>query len=153
MARFSGSYSETFSIDAPIDVVAAHFGNLDQIVANYGPLQKHQKIDANTLYLLLEPKSEKGVTFRGEYTCRYTYPDPHTLEWKTIDNKTLFSNGRARFVSEGPNRTRVEYSQTMEAVMEANFLLAKLIPPIVSREIAAGVKAYLDRMRRACPRA
>lgn len=152
MARFTGQYDETFTIDAPIDVVAPHFGNLDQIIANYGPIEKAEKLGADSIHFVLKPRSEKGVTFKGEYTCRYTYPNPHTLEWNTTDNKTMRSTGSAKFSADGPKRTRVVYTQKMEAVMEVNMLLGKLVAPIVSRSIESGVRDYLGRMRNACPR-
>lgn len=147
MPRFSGEYRETFTVDAPIDRVKAHFADLPTIAANYGGLAGHEIHDAHEITFVLEPKSEKGVTFNGRYRGRYEFTSPDTLEWRTVDTKNMWSSGRARFVAVG-DRTRVEFSQHVETEMEVNRLLAKLIGPIVSREINAGTKGYLERMRR-----
>jgi carbon monoxide dehydrogenase subunit G len=148
MPRFSGEYEETFTVDAPIDRVKKHFSNVDAIVANYGPIRSHQRIDDLTVTLTLIPRSEKGVTFAGEYTCKYTFPTENTLQWSTIRTTNMWSSGKADFVAEGPNRTRVIYRQRIETEMQVNALLGKMISPIVSSEIRSGVKSYLERMRK-----
>jgi hypothetical protein len=148
MPRFSGEYEETFTVDAPIERVTRHFSNVDTIVANYGPLKGHQRVDDMTVTLTLVPRSEKGVTFAGEYTCRYTFPSANTLQWETIRTTNMWSSGKADFIAEGPNRTRVVYRQRIETEMQVNALLGKMISPIVSSEIRSGVKSYLERMRK-----
>jgi hypothetical protein len=151
MARFAGEYEESFVVDAPAERVRAHFGNFDAIAANYGGLLRHQKIDASTMHLVLEPRSEKGVTFNGEYTCRYSWPNESTLTWETVKTANLWSQGRAVFTADGPNRTRVQYQQRIECEMQVNALLGKVVAPIVSLQIRNGVKTYLERMRRSQP--
>jgi len=148
MPRFAGEYEETFTVDAPIERVTRHFSNVDAIVANYGPLKGHQRVDDMTVTLTLVPRSEKGVTFAGEYTCRYSFPRPNTLQWETIRTTNMWSSGKADFMAEGPNRTRVVYRQRIETEMQVNALLGKMISPIVSSEIRSGVKSYLERMRK-----
>lgn len=149
MARFEGAYEETFTVDFPIAVVEAHFGDLDTIAANYGPLARHEKIGDDTLHLILVPKSEKGVTFNGAQKCRWQRPSAGLLTWDTTETKNMWSKGRATFTAVGDNRTRVHFSQHITTEMQVNRLLGKVIQPIVKREIAKGVKEYLERMRRA----
>jgi hypothetical protein len=87
-----------------------------------------------------------GVTFNGKYACRYTW-DGDTLTWTTTATQNMWSTGRARFVRLSDTRTQVVYSQRMETEMQVNALLAKVIAPIVNREIAKGVGGYLDRVK------
>lgn len=148
MPRFSGEYRETFVVRAPLEKARDHFADLDTIAANYGGLVKHEKKGDDTLYFLLKPKAEKGISFQGEYTARYVV-DGDVLRWSTVDGKNMWSEGTARFVREGDDRTRVEYHQRIETEMSINRLLAKIASPIVSREITNGVKQYLQRMRNA----
>lgn len=148
MARFLGEYAEVFTVRAPLEQAAAHFGNLDAIARNYGTLERFDRVDAQTLHLVLLPRSEKGITFKGEYTCRYVYPSPNVLEWSTVTTRNLWSQGRATFASAGPGLTRVDYRQRMEAEMEVNRLLAAVAAPIVSHQIRDGVRSYLLRMTR-----
>ncbi len=150
MARFAGEYSETFTLDVPIDKVEAHFGDLDQIVKAYAGLKSHEKLDDKTLRFRLEPKKAVGVTFHGQYDCKYEFTEEDVLTWKTVnEDANIFSEGRAEFTKLGDTKTKVKYRQRMEMEIPVNRLVGKAISPIVKREIEGGVKSYLDRMRRA----
>ncbi len=147
MPRFAGNYRETFTLDAAAEDAMRHFGDLETIARNYGDLLEHEIIDEERIRFVLVPKSEKGVTFQGRYTCRYYFPQDDVLVWETTETDNMWSTGRARFIAEG-GRTRVEYQQRIETEMQVNRILGKLISPIVTREINNGVRDYLERMRR-----
>jgi len=147
MPRFKGSYEETFTVDGPVDQVKSHFGDLDTIARNYGPLSSFSKVDEHTLHLVLTPQSDKGVTFHGEQKCRYEFLQPDVLTWKTVETKNLWSEGTAEFRAMTPERTTVVYKQRMECEMQVNTILARVIRPIVSHRIASGVRDYVKRMR------
>lgn len=146
MPKFSGDYRETVTINAPIEAVRTHFADLPTIAANYGDLQGHEIHDAAEITFTLMPKSEKGVTFNGQYRARYEFKGENRLTWRTVDTKNMWSTGSATFSSVGGDRTRVEFVQQIETEMQVNRLLAKVINPIVSREITKGAKEYLARM-------
>lgn len=150
MARFAGNHHERFTVDAPPDVVAAHFSDLDMIVKHYGPIERSEKLDADTLRLTLQEKGMKGVSYQAQYTVRYER-EPGVLRWKTIASDNLWSSGEARFSAQGAG-TLVDYTQRIETEVPVPRLLAKMADGIVTREIEGGVKAYLQRMRAACPR-
>ncbi len=148
MPKFTGEYRETVTVNAPIDKVRQHFGDLPTIAANYGDLQGHEIHDEAEITFTLIPKSEKGVTFNGEYRARYEFKGENRLTWRTVDTKNMWSTGSATFSEAGGERTRVEFVQKIETEMQVNRLLAKVIKPVVSREITKGAKEYLARMAR-----
>lgn len=150
MARFSGEHQETFRLPAAPATVAAHFGDLSMIVRHYGPIERSEILDPDTLRLTLQEKGMKGVRYQAKYTVRYERGDGF-LRWKTIESQNLWSSGEARFLPDGDG-TRVEYRQLIETEIPVPRLLAKLAEGIVQNEIVGGVRAYLGRMRDACPR-
>jgi carbon monoxide dehydrogenase subunit G len=147
MARYEGQYSETFTVDVPIDQAEAHFSNLETIAKNYGGVKAWKKVKNDTLKLTLEPRTEIGVTFNGEHSCRWTFVADHVLEWKSVGKGNMWSQGTATFKAAGKKKTQIEYTEHIECEMEVNFLLARLIGPIVARQIRDGVRDYLQRMR------
>ena len=58
MAMFSGEYSETFHVDAPLEVTRRHFGDLETIATYYGPVSSWEKLDDERLHLILEEQKE-----------------------------------------------------------------------------------------------
>jgi len=152
MARYSGDHTETFTVDVPLEVAKAHFSNLECIAENYGGVKQWKKVKNDTLKLTLEPRTEIGVTFNGEHSCRWGFTSDDVLEWKSVGKGNMWSEGIASFTSLGKKKTRVEYTERIDCEMEVNFLVARLISPIVARQIREGVKSYLERMRETLPR-
>lgn len=150
MPKFSGEYRETVTVNAPIEVAKAHFADLKTIARNYGDLQSHEIHDEAEITFTLVPKSEKGVTFHGQYRARYEFDGESRLTWRTVDTRNMWSTGSATFSAAGPERTRVAFVQKIETEMQVNRLLGKVIKPIVAHEITKGAREYLARMAKSC---
>jgi uncharacterized membrane protein len=151
MPRFKTDFEETFIVPVSQEVASAHFGDLETIARNYGPLESWKKLDEDRLHLRLAPISDKGVTFHGEHVCAYQRPSAGRLTWKTTESSNLWSQGEATFTAEGASSTRVRFRQTMEVEMKVNALLAKVIAPIVNMKTRQGIAEYLQRMRATLP--
>lgn len=149
MAKYAGEYSETFTVDVPIEKAEAHFSNLETIATNYGGVAEYKILKNNSLKLVLEPRTELGVTFEGWHTIRYTMTGNHVLKWKSVGKGNMTSKGVATFKSRGKKKTEIEYTDFIECDMEVNFLVAAIIGRAVSRQIKDGVRQYLKRMRKA----
>jgi uncharacterized membrane protein len=149
MARYSGEYSDTFVVDVPVEKAKAHFGDLKIIAEHYGRVAEWKILKNNTLKLVLDPRTEIGVTFEGWLSIRYTFPDDHELEWKSVGQGNMKSKGAATFKARGKNKTEIKYIDSIECDMKVNFLVAPIIGPIVSRHIREDIRDYLNRMREA----
>jgi len=147
MARFAGEYEETFTVDAEVEVAKQHFGSPEQIAKNHGDLERWEDQGEGKIHYVLKPKSEKGVTFNGVYTCQYGFASADVFEWKTVGSGNVWSSGSIHFAKAGEGRSRLIYKTRMECEMQVNRFLAKMIKGIVSREISKGSKSFLDRMR------
>jgi len=146
MARFSGEHQAVLLVKAPLARVAAGFSDLDRIVRCYGPLERSERADEETLRFWLMPKTQRGISFKGNYSCRYRLVSPELLTWSTVATGNMWSTGSARFEAVEPARTRVTYAQKMEGEMELSRLLAPIARPIVAHEMREGIRAYLERM-------
>ena len=146
MARFSGEHQSVLVVKAPIARVAAGFSDLERIVRCYGVLERSERVDGETLRFWLQPKTQRGISFKGNYSCRYQLVTPSRLTWSTVGNGNMWSTGSALFEAVDAVRTRVTYAQKMEVEMELSRLLAPIASPIVGHEMREGIRAYLDRM-------
>lgn len=146
MARFSGEHTAVLVVKAPLAHVAAGFSDLERIVRCYGVLEKSERVDGETLRFWLMPKTQRGISFKGNYSCRYQLLTPVRLVWSTVGTGNMWSTGSAQFEAVDGGRTRVTYAQKMEVEMELSRLLAPIASPIVAHEMREGIRAYLDRM-------
>lgn len=147
MPRFSGEYQETFTVDVPLESAKKHFGDPEVIAKHHGEPKRWEQTEPGTIHYVMVPKSEKGVTFNGEYTCKYEFTDDNAFAWRTVGAGNMWSNGSAKFTAVGDSKTRITWSQSMECEMQVNRILAKMIKGIVSSQIAKGSKEFLGRMR------
>jgi len=149
MARYSGVHSETFTVDVPIEKAKAHFSNLETIAKHYGGVAEWKILKNNTLKLVLDPRTEIGVTFEGWHSIRYTFTGDRELEWKSVGKGNMKSKGAATFKARGKKKTEIKYHDTVECNLDVTFLVAPIIGRVVSRQIRDGIREYLKRMRKA----
>ena len=149
MARFTVKYDETFTVRAPAERTRAYFGNLDRIAENLEEVERVEKIDAETMHVVMAPLRRGPVTFRGEYRSRYFFPAPDRLEWEPKGSGNVWMHGHARFTPRGVKETSVEFRQSIEAEIEINWLLSAVATPIVNFEMQRRIRRYLELARRA----
>lgn len=147
MPKFTGIFEDTVTVDASIERVKEHFADTNAIVAAYGELESHEKIDDSTLRFRLKPLSALGATFAGKYDCKYEFTSDDVFEWKTVGSgANIDTHARLKFTKAGENRTRIHYKETMTCDIEINRFMAKALKPIVDRDIAKGCKNFLQKM-------
>lgn len=147
MAKFTGKYDETFTVNAPLEKAKAHFNNLDTIVAAYEEIDRHEKLDDKTLRFQLKPMSAVGATFVGKYDCKYEFTSDNVLVWNTVNrDANIDTHARMEFSEAGSNRTRIHYTEEMTCDIPINRLMAKAVKPLVDRGIAKGCKSFVHNM-------
>ena len=147
MPQFSGEYEETFTVDVPLEKAKAHFANLDNVGRFYSGVDRWEIIDGHTLRIMLKPQSALGATFKGEHFCKYEVEEK-VIRWRSEGSRgNMRSEGRAEFTAVDDRRTRIRYRDHLDIEMDINRFIAKAMGPLVKRDIAAGVKAFLVKMR------
>lgn len=147
MARFDTEYRATFVLDVPSQAARAHFGDVARIAENLESVEHAEPLGDGVLAVRMAPLAKYGVVFKGHYQCRYLAVGDDRLEWTPHGTGNVFMSGQARFVAEGPARTRVEFVQKVGVEIDLNFLVAALAKPIVTEELREQVRRYLDRTR------
>ena len=145
MPKFTGTQSRVFKVKASPEKAQEVMGDPEQFRPFLPDVETLEQVGDDTWRYTLYEKNEKGVRFKGEYTVQYTREDGE-LTWTTTSHGNMASEGRATFRAAGGG-TEINYTETITTDMKVNRLLAKIIKPIVDREIAKGVGGYLDRVQ------
>ncbi len=145
MPKFKGSSERSFTIRADIERVVQTMTDPQSFSGLVGDLETIERLGDDLWRWRLREISEKGVHFKADYTIQYARSGER-FSWRTVGTGNMTSEGSATFTRQG-SATRVDYTETIECDMDVNRLLAKVIKPIVDRQIARGVNGYLDRVK------
>ena len=147
MAIFTGDFRETFTTSAAPMHARNTFGDLDTIIENYGALESGTKKDSETVTFLLTEQNNGVTKFQGTYTCRYTFPNDHTLVWETLGTEgNIQASGTATFIANASGTTEIDYHGTLALDMKINKMMASMLKPVVGQMIAHEMKEYVKRM-------
>ena len=147
MPEFTGKLDRTVTVNASKEDTMALMTNPEAFKVHLDNLQKMEKISEDTFRLQLKELSEKGVSFRGDYTVKYAV-DGDRFTWRTTSRGNMNAVGSIIFRALGDTRTQVRYNETIMCDMKVNRLVAKVLKPIVERAIAKGIGTFLDNMKR-----
>jgi hypothetical protein len=146
VARFTSELDETFHSQASVERLRDHFADLDAIIANYGHLERAERLGDRTVRFTLPPKNHGVTQFDGCYTCEWTHVDASTIRWKTIGtDNNMWSDGEATFTTQG-GRTAMRYRHTIAIELSVNRMLAKMVGGVVSEVTRRELRAYVKRM-------
>src|SRR5215468_10971202 len=104
MARFTTDYDETFTVPVSSRIACEYFGDVDRIAEN---LERVEKSDDATRWVVMTPLQRGPVTFQGEYRCRWHFQGKDLLEWEPAGPGTVTMHGQARFTAVGRRETRI----------------------------------------------
>ncbi len=146
MPKFEGTEQRTFTVKADLAKVAEVMSDPMVFSRFVLDLETIEPTEDGAYHWRLKEISEKGIHFKGDYKVTYTRDGDKSVSWETIGEGNMSSTGRALFKAVAAG-TEVNYTETITTEMDVNRLLAKVIKPIVNRQIARGVGDYLDRVK------
>jgi uncharacterized membrane protein len=147
VAKFTGSFHQDYTLQAPLEAARDHFADLDAVIANYGStLERADKQGDGTLSLWLKDQNYGVTRFRGHYVCRWSTPDEHTVRWETLEAANMDSSGTARFERLPDGRTHLVYDIRLVLDIDVGRLLTKVIGKVVEQAIAREARAYVERL-------
>lgn len=142
MAWIEGTEDRTFVVDAPYEDVVEFFCEPANFKEAFSQMEDSEEIEPGKWRWTLQEKAEKGIKFQGKYVVAYDR-DGDRVEWTTEDGN-MKSSGSTTF-DDLDGKTRVHYKETLRVDLPIPRLMAKVFKPIVSREVAGGIKDFLDR--------
>lgn len=147
MAGIEGTFSERFSVRAPLDRTREAFADPARVAAHYGKLDRFELREPGTVRFWL-PDYSYGITrFAGRYTCQYQVMDPATVRWHTLpEDHNMVSEGTARFSAGPAGSTVMAYQAHLVLDLDVNRILRATIAPFAARAIADEMRAYVQRM-------
>jgi hypothetical protein len=141
---------ETFHVDAPADVVRAHFANLDAIAAATEEAEHTEQLGDGRLRMELVEQRQGIHKVKPVYTVRYGIEGDDVV-WSTLDGN-MVSEGRATVTARADGTSDVHYHHRIELELGVGKLVARALQPVVDRLVAASIRRYLKHLQDHVPR-
>lgn len=150
MAQFDGEIDEVFPVQAPPEVVAAHFMDREQIVKATTQAETATIHDDGSVSFVLEEQSHGPYKLRPEYTVAYVDGDG-TLAW-TTSKGNMVQEGQAWFTPRADGGTDVRYKCRIALELPVPRLVAGTLRGVVGKLIQPSIRNYVLNMIKNLPR-
>jgi len=142
MAWVDGEERRVFVVNAPYTEVVSFFCDPARFKDARTDTVRAEEVEPGVWRWTLKEKAEKGIKFQGDYTVKYTRTGD-SLRWETLSGNRRSSGTTTLRDLNG--KTEVTYQENLATDLPIPGLMAKVFKPIVGREIANGIGAFLDR--------
>lgn len=110
-------------------------------------LERWTEVKSDTIRWELEEKRDKGIVFKADYTIEYSNNGADALSWRSVAGN-MDCEGEIRVGAMPGGTSVVDYWERVAPDIPVTPLLAKLIKPIVRKELVADVTEYVARLQR-----
>jgi uncharacterized membrane protein len=146
MARISATLQRTFTVTASIKEVYEFFANPALLKDIMDGVESVDIQEDGTVHWLLEEKVEKGIRFQADYIVRYGCNGTDRVTWEFVEGN-MGNSGDVKLITT-ESGTQIDYTETVEPDLPITAILAKLMKPIVAKELRSDVGGYLERVEK-----
>jgi carbon monoxide dehydrogenase subunit G len=151
MAKFPAEAERSVTVKVPL---RAAFDYLWDVVgsSNCIPgIRTCKRVGTNTYRFLYEDKYVGPLTISVQYTARYESNGKDRITFESIDagGDTADASGTIRFQAAGSQGTRIALRQMLAPDSPVPRLIQGLFRSTVEREVAEGVRGFLDNVKAA----
>ena len=94
---------------------------------------------------MLEEKIDKGIRFRADYIVAYDGDGAEHVRWRSVSGN-MRNDGDVWIAPLAGGGTQIRYRESVEPDLPITPLLARLITPLVARELRGEIGGFLERL-------
>lgn len=145
MAWIEASHQRRLEVNVPKEEVAQFLADPSRLIHCMVDLERGEEVDEQTWRWIREEIGARNITFQGDYTVRYER-EGDTVRWESIGEGNMRTKGVAHVRELGPERSEVDYEETIASDLPIPKLAAKVFRPIVAREVKKGIDSFLEQV-------
>jgi len=146
MARFAATGEWTFRVPAPIHQVYNFFAEPTEMRDLLDSVESLVLVGEGRFRWVLKEKVEKGIRFQGDYTVLYQGNSVDHVHWQSIEGN-MGNEGDVWLLTTEDGNTEIRYREMVEPDLSITPIMAKLLKPMVERELRTELEAFLTRVK------
>jgi uncharacterized membrane protein len=116
---------------------------LGQVMAS---VERCERLPGNAVRWVLKEKVDKGIRFQADYIVAYEGDGSGHLGWRSVEGN-MRNDGDVWLKPLEGGGTEIRYCESVEPELPITPLLARLITPLVARELRGEINGFLERLR------
>jgi len=146
MARITVTEERTFCVTSPIDQVYSFFAAPDQHGELRESLESHELLGKDRVRWVFQEKKKQGLRFQADYTVIYEGNGVDHVHWRFLEGNAG-NEGDVWLTPAHDGGTEIHYCELVEPDLPVPPAMARLIEPMVRRELREEIGHFLDRVR------
>ena len=146
MVRIAATGDWTFCVQTPIQRVYNFFAKPDHLRELLDGVDTHVLLGEGHVRWVLKEKVERGIRFKGDYTVIYQGNGVDHVHWQCLEGN-MGNEGDVWLTTTADGGTEIHYREIVAPDLPITSIMARLVQPIVARELRAELGTFLDRVK------
>jgi hypothetical protein len=147
MAKIATTQERTRVVSAPLEDLYRFFCDPALIREETSDVARFEPLGEGRGHFVLAEKKGMGGRFQADYTIEYTGNRGDCVTWRTLDGN-LDTKGEILLRRIDDRQSEIRYRETLALDLPIWSLVARLIRPLVARELRSDIDRFLERVAR-----
>lgn len=147
MAKIAATEQRVLKVTTSPQQVYAFFSQPEQLSQAMDGVQSFEALEGNKIHWVLEEKRDQGICFQPNYVMELAGNGTSHVTWRTVAGN-MGDDGEVWIEALPEGGSEIRYSQTVEPDLPITQLMARLLKPLVARELKKDVLRFLERAER-----
>lgn len=146
MFKISAIEEQTLTVAAAPEAVYAFFSRPESLSQAMASVERWEILPGNRVHWVLEEKADKGIRFRADYVVAFEGDGKGHIRWRSVEGN-MRNDGDVWIAPLVGGGSEIRYRESVEPDLPITPLMARLITPLVARELRGEIQGFLDRVR------
>ena len=146
MFKICATEEQVLTVTADPEAVYTFFSRPERLSRAMASVERCELLPENKVHWVLEEKVDKGIRFRADYVVAFEGDGEGYIRWRSVEGN--MRNDADVWITPVPGGGSViRYRESVEPDLPITPLMARLITPLVARELRGEIQGFLDRVR------
>jgi uncharacterized membrane protein len=144
MTRIAATEERVLNVPTSPEKAYAFFSQAQQLSQAMDGVQCCEVLEGGIVRWVLEEKRAQGIHFQADYVMVLSGDGVRHVTWRAVEGN-MGDDGEVWVDALPDGGSRIRYIQTVEPDLPITPLMARLIKPLVARELRNDVLRFLER--------
>jgi uncharacterized membrane protein len=147
MAKISATEQRVLQVTTSPQKVYAFFSQPEQLCQAMDGVESFETLEGGKVHWVLEEKRDQGICFQPDYVMELNGDGTSHVTWRTVAGN-MGDDGEVWIDPLPEGGSQIRYLQTVEPDLPITPLMARLLKPLVARELRKDVLRFLEQAER-----